>query len=92
LKPLVNLGFAGQPLDVPRFGSRILSEDLPIILGYSLHFEGDSDFRHEAEYARAGQGRKPYSSLPYSKEPTTQEGVVGQYELWRGKLGKGIRV
>ena len=27
---------------------------------------------HEAEYALPGQGCKPESGLPYSKEPTTQ--------------------
>jgi hypothetical protein len=66
LQPLVNLGFALEPLDVSRFGSRIFGEDLPIILGDPLHFEGDSGFGHVIDYAPSGLGRKPKSGMPYS--------------------------
>jgi hypothetical protein len=39
---------------------------------------------HGAEYALPRPARKPYSGLPYSKEPTTQVAAVGQFEIWRG--------
>ena len=59
LHPFVDFGFALEPLDISRLGSRIFSEDLPIILGDPLHFEGDSGFAHTIEYAPSAPGRKP---------------------------------
>ena len=59
MQPFVDFGFALEPLDISRFGARIFSKDLPIILGDPLHFEGDSGFAHGADYAPSGLGRKP---------------------------------
>ena len=59
LQPFVDVGFALEALDISGFGSRIFSEDLPIVLGDPLHFEGDSGFAHSSEYAQSGPGRKP---------------------------------
>jgi hypothetical protein len=59
-------GFALEALDIPGFGFRIFSEDLPIVLCDPLHFEGDSGFAHTIDYAPSGLGRKPKSGLPYS--------------------------
>src|ERR1700722_13521447 len=59
LQPFVNFGLALEPLDIARFGSGIFGEDLPIILGDPLHFEGDSGFCHTIDYAPSGLGRKP---------------------------------
>jgi len=66
LQPFVDVGFALEPFDIPGFDARIFSEDLPILLGDALHFEGDSGFAHTIEHVPPGQGRKPYSGLPYS--------------------------
>ena len=46
MQPFVDFGFALEPFDIPGFDARIFSEDLPIILGDALHFEGDSGFGH----------------------------------------------
>jgi hypothetical protein len=59
LHPFVDVGFALEAFDISGFGARIFGEDLPIILGYPLHLEGDSGFAHTSEYAPSGQGRKP---------------------------------
>jgi hypothetical protein len=59
LQPFVDVGFALETLDIAGIGARIFSEDLPIVLGDPLHFEGDSGFAHTTEYAPSGPGRKP---------------------------------
>ena len=58
LQPFVDFGFALEPFDIPGLDARIFSEDLPIILGDALHFEGDSGFGHGIDYAPSGLGRK----------------------------------
>jgi hypothetical protein len=80
-QPFINVGFALKPLDVPGFFSRVLRQDLPIVLSNPLHFEGDSRFCHNAEYALSGPSRKPYSGLPYSKDVSIQAAVVGSFQL-----------
>jgi hypothetical protein len=62
-QPFIDVGFALKPLNVPGLFSRILRQDLPIVLSNPLHFEGDSGFCHNAEYAQSGPSRKPYSGL-----------------------------
>src|SRR3984957_15025874 len=58
LQPFVDFGFALEPLDISRLGSGIFGKNLPIILCYPLHFEGDSGFGHTSEYAPSGPSRK----------------------------------
>jgi hypothetical protein len=74
LQPFVDLGFALESLDISWFGARIFREDLPIVLGDPLHFEGDSGFAHGIDYAPSGPGRKPKSRPPYLKKPTARKG------------------
>jgi len=59
LQPFVDVGFALEPFDIPGFDARIFSEDLPILLGDALHFEGDSGFGHTTEYVPPAPGSKP---------------------------------
>jgi hypothetical protein len=59
LQPFVDFGFALETLDIPGLGVRIFGEDLPIILGDPLHFEGDSGFGHTTEYVPPAPGSKP---------------------------------
>jgi len=61
LKPLVNLGFGLEPLDVTNFGSGIVGLDLPIALRNALKFEDNPrGFAHEAEYGPfGGDGNDP---------------------------------
>jgi hypothetical protein len=42
VQPVIDLGFALEPLDVPMVGARALRFDLPVILCDSLHLEGDA--------------------------------------------------
>ena len=48
LKPLVGFGLALEALDVAKLGARIVSLDLPLVLGDALVFEFDSGFAHAA--------------------------------------------
>jgi hypothetical protein len=63
LQPLVDFGFALEPFDVSRLGAGILGDDLPIALGYPLHFEGDTNLCHARRYARSCQTGKPLRLL-----------------------------
>jgi hypothetical protein len=53
LQPLVDFGLALKALDVA-LGARIVSLDLPLVLGDALVFEFDSGFAHAAVMAAFG--------------------------------------
>jgi hypothetical protein len=69
LQPIIDFGLALEALDVTKLGARIVSLDLPLILGDALVFEFDSGFAHAAvmpAFGRRGQrdrssrlGRRP---------------------------------
>jgi hypothetical protein len=67
LEPFIDFILARQAFDVANLGAWIVRLNLPIVLGNPLHFEYDTKFSHEAEYALVGLGRKPYYGVPYSK-------------------------
>jgi hypothetical protein len=52
LQPLINFSFALKPLNVPNFGSGVVSLDLPVALCNALVFENDpARFAHGHQYA-----------------------------------------
>jgi hypothetical protein len=52
LQPLINFSFALKPLNVPNFGSGVMSLDLPVALCDALVFENDPRrFAHGHQYA-----------------------------------------
>src|SRR6266849_4349231 len=52
LQPLINFSFALKPLNVPNFGSGVVSLDLPVALCNALVFEDDPRrFAHGHQYA-----------------------------------------
>src|SRR6266849_6418791 len=52
LQPLINFNFALKPLNVPNFGSGVVSLDLPVALCNALVFEDDPRrFAHGHQYA-----------------------------------------
>ena len=59
MQPFVDFGFALESFDIPGFDAGIFGEDLPIVLGDALHFEGDSGFGHTTEYVPLAPGSKP---------------------------------
>jgi hypothetical protein len=61
LQPIIDLGLAFKALDVAKLGARIVSLDLPLVLGDALVFEIDSGFAHAAVMAAFGRrGQRGY--------------------------------
>jgi hypothetical protein len=54
LQPLVRFGLALKAFDVAKLGARIVSFDLPLVLGDALVFEFDYGFAHAAVMAAFG--------------------------------------
>jgi hypothetical protein len=58
LQPLINFNFALKPLNVPNFGSGVVSLDLPVALGKALVFEDDPRrFAHGHQLCRCSELR-----------------------------------
>ena len=78
LHPFVDLGFALEAFDISGFCARIFGEDLPIVLCYPLHFEGDFGV---CSYRRiCAVWPRPQALIGAAKGPTSQSPAVGPFE------------
>jgi hypothetical protein len=71
VQPVIDFSLALEALDVTKIGARIVSLDLPLVLGDALVFEFDSGFAHAAVMAtfswRGQQGCSSRPARPASK-------------------------
>jgi hypothetical protein len=70
LQPIIDLGLALKALDVAKLGARIMSLDLPLVLGDALVFEFDSGFAHAAVMAAFGRRDQRGCSSRLGRRPT----------------------
>jgi hypothetical protein len=70
LQPIIDLGLALKALDVAKLGARIVSLDLPLVLGEALVFEIDSGFAHAAVVAAFGRRGQRTCSSRLGRRPT----------------------
>jgi hypothetical protein len=70
VQPVIDVSLALEALDVTKIGARIVSLDLPLVLGDALVFEFDSGFAHAAVMATfSWRGQQGCSSRP-GRRPT----------------------
>jgi hypothetical protein len=82
LQPLIDFGLALEALDVANLGARIVSLDLPIVLGNALVFEFDLGFAHTAviaAFGRRGQRmRRTRAGPPSTSSPRRRSTIAEQ--------------
>ena len=89
-EPVIDIGFALEPLDIPGFGTGIVGGDLPVVLGNPLHFEdnlGRFCSCHAPLYApvwRKPLGRRQWGR--WSNSPTTKPIRLAPLSFLLGRL------